>query len=218
VRSLGWGSIGLSVAVVMVASAASGQQFQISGYGGYQTAPHSGVTITGEAPFTTGWEGKSFTHPIYYGVRGTWWLDGLGLPNAGLSIDFSHTKVYSNPADWPADITHLEFTDGLNLLTANALYRFSSEDQFRPYVGAGLGIAVPHVELTRTSGSTFEYQYGGPTVQLMAGFDFMLDANWSVFAEYKGNFTMVDVAVDSGDRLQTDIVTNAINVGVSFHF
>jgi len=214
--------VGVAAATLLGAGGAAAQQFQVSAYGGYQTAPHSGVTITGADPeqFTTGWDGKSFANPIYYGVRGTWWLDGLGLPNAGLSIDFSHTKVYSNPNDWPAGsgITHLEFTDGLNLLTANAFYRFSTDDQFRPYVGLGAGISIPHVELTRTSGTTFEYQYGGPTVQVTAGIDYMLTDNWSVFAEYKGNFSMVDVEVDHGDRLTSDIITNALNVGVSFHF
>jgi lipid A oxidase len=211
---------GAGAAMLLGSSGAAAQQFQVSAYGGYQTAPHSGVNITDGTQFTTGWDGKSFANPIYYGVRGTWWLDGLGLPNAGLSIDFSHTKVYSDPGSWPASegFTHFEFTDGLNLLTANAFYRFSTEDQFRPYVGVGAGISIPHVELTRSSGTTSEYQYGGATVQLTAGFDYMLTENWSVFAEYKGNFSMVDVAVDSGDRLSSDIITNALNFGVSFHF
>lgn len=202
---------------VLASGGANAQQFQVSAYGGWQTAPHSNVTVTDGTEFWTAWEGRSFDMPPYYGARGTWWLDGLGMPNAGLSIDFSHAKVYGAPEDRPGGWTHFEFTDGLNLLTANAMYRFS-DDAFRPYVGLGLGITVPHVEVRRTEGTTHEYQFGGATFQVTAGAEYMLTENWSVFAEYKGNHSWVDVAIDSGDRLKTNIITNALNVGVSFHF
>jgi lipid A oxidase len=201
-----------------IATGVAAQDFQVSVYGGYQTAPHSGVEVTDGTSFTTGWDGKSFTAPIYYGARGTWWLDSLGMPNTGLSIDFSHTKVYSNPEDWPAGWTHFEFTDGLNLLTANALYSFTPDEQFRPYVGIGAGISIPHVEVIRDGNETWEYQFGGPTLQVTAGFDYMLTDNWSLFAEYKGNYSWVNVDIDSGDQLETKLITNALNVGVSFHF
>lgn len=206
------------LAAALFAGAAAAQEFQVSAYGGYQTAPHSNVSVDGMPGFRTAWEGKSFDMPPYYGVKGTWWLDSMGMPNAGLTIDFSHAKVYSDPADRPAGWTHFEFTDGLNLLTANATYRFWTEDAFRPYVAIGAGITVPHVEVNRPSGNTSEYQYGGPTVQLTAGADYMFAENWSVFAEWKFNHSWVDVEIDSGDRLQTNIITNALNVGVSFHF
>lgn len=198
--------------------AAQADQWQLSLYGGYQGAAHSLVTTTDGTSFYTGWDGLSFTMPPYYGVRGTWWMDSLGLPNAGLSIDFSHTKVYSRPEDRPADWTHFEFTDGLNLLTANAFYRFSTDGQWRPYVGVGAGVDLPHVELIRPSGTTWGYQYGGPSAQATAGFDYMFNDNWSMFAEVKMNYSMVDVAIDSGARLKTNLVTTALNVGVSFHF
>jgi len=213
----------LLVAVLVPASAAPAiaqQQFQLSAYGGYQGASHSRVYPSDEPSFLAGWEGHPFEFPIYYGVRGTWWLDDVGLPNTGLSIDFSHTKVYAddeafeNSGDW----TVLEFTDGLNILTANVLYKFFPDSEFRPYVGAGAGITIPHVEVTRPSGSTFEYQYGGPAVGLLAGFEYQFADNWSVFAEYKGNYSWVDVDIDSGASLQTDLVTHTVNAGVSFHF
>src|SRR5690606_11996991 len=117
----------------------------------------------------------------------------------GLSIDFAHAKVYAdeqafiNSGDW----TKLEFTDGLNILTANMLYKFFPESPLQPYVGAGVGITIPHVEVTRPSGTTFEYQYGGPAVQLQAGIEYRIHDNWSTFLEYKGNYSMVDVAIDS---------------------
>ena len=41
---------------------------------------------------------------------------------------------------------------------------------------------------------------------------------WSGFVEYKGNYSWVDVDIDSGATLKTDIMTNAVNAGISFHF
>lgn len=215
-----WGVALAALMPALAAGSASSQDFQISAYGGWQSAPHSHVTVTGSNPeeFTTGWDGKSFEMPPYYGVRGTWWMDSVGLPNTGLSIDFSHSKVYSLAEDRPAGWTKFEFTDGLNVLTANLLYRFDGFGGFVPYVGAGAGITIPHVEVTRSSGSTFEYQHGGPAAQIQAGVEYRFTENWAVFAEYKGNYSLVDVEIDGGDRLKSNIITNAVNVGVSLSF
>jgi len=192
----------------------------LSVYGGFQTAPHSDVEVSDGPDFTAEWEGQSFQMPPYYGIRGTWWMDNLGIPNLGLSVDFSHAKVYADSdtlasSGW----SHFEFTDGINLLTLNALYRMPIEGtKFVPYVGAGAGINVPHVEVTRASGTTFDYQLGGATVQAQAGLAYDFDENWSAFVEYKGNYSWVDVEIDSGASLKTNILTNAVNVGVSYRF
>lgn len=192
----------------------------VSVYGGFQTAPHSDIEVSDAPDFRAGWEGKSFEMPPYYGVRGTWWMDNLGQPNVGLSLDFSHAKIYADiktldASGWSA----FEFSDGINLLTLNALYRMPIEGtKFVPYVGAGAGINIPHVEVTRGSGRTFEYQLGGATVQAQAGVAYDFTKNWSAFVEYKGNYSWVDVDIDSGASLKTNILTNAVNVGVSYRF
>lgn len=214
----------LSIAVVALVTGAAlpaRAEMQLSIYSGYQTAPHSTVDVTGGTSFAAGWEGKSFASPPYYGVRGTWWLENLNRPNIGLSIDFSHAKVYADgetlrkSPGW----THFEFTDGINLITANALYRFQEPGRaWTPYVGAGAGINVPHVEVTRPSGRTFDYQVGGATLQAQAGVEYRFSGNWSVFAEYKGNYSFVNVDIDSGDKLKTRIITNAVNIGLSYHW
>ncbi|SMD16721.1 outer membrane beta-barrel protein [Rhizobium sp. RU36D] len=213
----------LSGAAFMAASSANAEDFNISVYGGYQTAPHSTVDVTGPtAPtsFTAGWDGKSFSAPPYYGVRGVWWLENFGKPNLGVSIDFSHAKVYADTdtlrkTGW----SHFEFSDGLNLLTLNGLYRFPIENtRFTPYVGAGVGLNIPHVEVTRGAFKTFEYQVGGATLQAQAGVDVKITDRWSMFAEYKGNYSWVDVDIDRGDKLKTNVLTNAINVGVTLKF
>ncbi|TCT38832.1 outer membrane protein [Martelella mediterranea] len=195
-------------------------EMAFSVYGGYQSAPHSEIDINNQDAFTAGWEGKPFTAPPHWGVRGTWWLDQFDMPNLGISLDYSHDKVYADSetlskSGW----SHFEFTDGINLLTLNALYRFPiKETKWTPYVGAGAGINVPHVEVTRASGETFDYQFGGATLQAQAGIAYSFLENWDAFLEYKATYSWVDVDIDSGDSLQTNIFTNAVNVGVSYRF
>ncbi|MBB4064282.1 outer membrane protein [Gellertiella hungarica] len=200
---------------------ASADDFDIQVYGGLQGAPHSTVSTSDGTEFTAGWEGNSFEMPLYLGARGVWWGAVDSMPDLGLSLDFTHAKVYADDetlASTPG-WTHFEFTDGLNLLTLNALYRFPIENtSFTPYVGAGAGINVPHVEVTRPSGITSEYQIGGATLQAQAGIDYRLTDRWSVFAEYKGNYSFVNVDIDNNATLDTNIWTNAVNFGVSFRF
>ena len=194
----------------------------LSVYGGYQTAPQSTVSVTDGTKFTAGWEGQSFQMPAYWGGRGTLWLNDFGYDNIGLAIDYSHSKVYADKdtlKNKTPGWTHFEFTDGLNLVTANVLYRFKAPERaWTPYLGAGLGANVPHVEVIRPSGKTWNYQLGGLTGQLMAGVDYRFTEHVSAFSEYKLNFSHIDVGIDSGDRLKTDILTQAINVGLSYNF
>lgn len=211
-------ALAFSLALSTANDASAEMQFSI--YGGFQTAPHSDVDVSDGTHFTAGWEGKSFSSPPYYGGRATWWLTDFNHPNLGFSIDYTHAKVYAdqetlNETGW----SHFEFTDGLNLLTANALYRFQKEGRkWTPYVGAGVGVNIPHVEVTRPSGTTFGYEFGGVTLQAQAGISYQITSRWSAFAEYKGNYSFVDVPIDNGDKLKTDILTNAVNVGLSFHW
>lgn len=194
----------------------------ISVYGGYQTAGDSKVKVSDGTKFTTDWEGKSFDMPPYWGVRATWWLNGMGYDNLGIALDYSHSKVYASEntlKNRTPGWTHFEFTDGLNLATINAIYRFPKAGQaWTPYVGAGLGAAIPHVEVIRPSGKTWDYQVGGVTGQLMGGIDYRFTDHISGFTEIKLNYSHVNVDIDSGDKLKTNIFTGAVNVGLSYHF
>lgn len=195
--------------------------FEISGYGGYQFSPHSDVDISGVGAqsFAAGWDTNPFQMPPYWGVRGTYWFEGGALSNWGVSLDFTHAKVYADDETLAkSGFTHFEFTDGINLLTLNALYKFDTGSNWKPYVGAGVGINVPHVEVTRATGRTFDYQFGGATLQAQAGVRYEFNDNWSVFTEYKGNYSWVDVDIDSGSSLKTRILTHAINFGVNYKF
>ncbi|MEO0636675.1 MAG: outer membrane beta-barrel protein [Pseudomonadota bacterium] len=212
----------VGASMLLTSTTVAAAEAQISVYGGYQTAPQSNVTISGafNQRFNAAWEGKPFAMPPYYGVRGTWWLPQHEA--FGVSLDFTHAKVYGTAATLAANgLREFEFTDGLNTITLNGLYRFDQKlAGFRPYVGAGLGVNVPYVEVDRIAapGATNGYQVGGISAQALAGLEFDITERVSAFTEYKFNYNRVNVNVDGGDRLSTTILTNAINIGLSFRF
>jgi lipid A oxidase len=206
---------------VLTAPGIARAEVELSFYGGWQTAPHSGVTVQGDSvvpdsDFTAGWEGRSFDAPPYYGLRATWWRN----ERFGFGLDLNHSKVYADDATLSATgYEHFEFSDGLNILTVNAYARWDSAlGDFTPYVGGGLGVAVPHVELTDGGSETFGYQVTGPAVAWMAGLSYPINDTWSVFGEYKGTYSVNEADLTGGGTLETDIITNAVNLGVSFNF
>lgn len=212
------------VTTLLLISASSGAAFaqsELSFYGGIQSAPHS--TVSGNDPggiglfdFTAGWEGRSLSLPPYYGFRYTRWTSDT----FGWGIDFNHAKVYADDATLAASgLTRLEFSDGINILTVNAYRRFPDTGwAVIPYVGAGVGVSIPHVEVDSAGGTTFEYQLTGPAVQVVAGASYPLNDRWSVFGEYKGTYSMNNADLTNGGTLDTNIVTNALNIGVSLGF
>lgn len=210
----------LGIALIAALPTATLAETVVSIYGGLQSLPHSKVTGTDQAAtdfaFTAGWEGRPFAMPPYYGIRVTRWIND----SWGYSVDFAHSKAYADDETLVASgFSVLEFTDGINVLTLNALRRFGGERRWTPYVGLGLGISVPNVEITPTTGiDTFEYQYGGLAAQFQLGVDYAINDKWSLFTEYKMNYVMIDVDMTGGGNLQTDLVVNALNFGVSRSF
>ncbi|MBN9886997.1 outer membrane beta-barrel protein [Salipiger abyssi] len=206
----------------LAASQVAAQDFEISVYTGWQTAPHS--RVSGDYPGTgadydalIGWEGKSFEMPPYYGIRGTWWR----TETFGLAVEMTHSKVYA-PDDERKKLgfDRMEFTDGHNILTVNAMKRWPDQwGSATPYVGAGLGIAVPHVDVETTSGDkTYGYQLTGPAAKLLAGISYPVSDRFSVFGEYQFTYSSNEADLDGGGSLETDIKTNALNFGISMKF
>lgn len=212
--------LALSLLALLTAVPAAAE-FELSVYTGVQTSPHSNVKGNepdglGTFNFTAAWEGKSGEMPPYYGIRGTWWQPN----NWGYGVEFNHAKVYADGKTKSENgFDRLEFTDGLNLLTVNVFRRFPLQtSRFLPYLGAGLGVAVPHVDVKTENSTTFEYQYTGPAVQWVAGVSYPVSDRWSVFGEYKGSYSQNSADLDGGGKIETNIVTNALNLGVSFNF
>ncbi len=191
-------------------------------YGGLQGARPSDVTFAGDrvvpdADYTIAWEGKSLDTPLYYGLRATYWKSGT----IGYGLDFTHAKVYPKDGELPAGFDLLELSDGLNILTANVYRRWPGgfhNGQVTPYVGAGLGVSVPYVEVEYDDSVTGGYQYTGPAAALIAGVSYDLTDRWGLFAEYKATYSQNTGDLETGGTVKTDIVTNAINFGVSYTF
>ena len=55
-------------------------------------------------------------------------------------------------------------------------------------------------------------------VALMAGASYEVTDSVSVFGEYKGTYSQNEADLVGGGTLESDIVTNALNLGVSFNF
>ena len=207
----------LLIATILISPMLAFAESELSVYGGVQGSPHSTVenTKTG-IPFYTGWKGASLDFPIYIGFRYTNWIDD----DWGYAINYTHTKAISTDQGGPNDLngyTRLQFTDGANPLTAIALKRFAYRD-IKPYIGVGLGISVPHPEIKwGSSAYTFNYQYGGPVATAVAGFSYPYNEKWSLFTDFQMHYMKLNVAIDGG-RLKTNLITNALNFGVSYCF
>ncbi|MDG1521257.1 MAG: outer membrane beta-barrel protein [Yoonia sp.] len=210
----------LSALAIIALPATAMAEVELSFYGGLQSALESDVAVSGDSVIpdrtdTLTWEGRSFDAPPYYGWRATYWAS----PEFGYGLDFAHNKVYPKDDVLPAGYSKLEFTDGLNTLTVNAYRRWENAIAgLTPYVGGGVGLSIPHVEVVSGASETFGYQVTGPAATWIAGASYPISDQWSVFGEYKGNYTQNDADLDTGGSLSTNIITNAVNVGVSFRF
>jgi len=195
-------------------------EIEFSFYTGQQTAPGSDISVQGDvvipdADFSLDWEGRPLDWPLYAGFRITKWQ----TETFGWGLDYAHNKTYPKDDILPAGYSALEFTDGLNTWTLNAYRRWP--DQFgdaTPYIGVGLGLSVPGVEVTYLGSRTFEYQVTGFAATWLAGVSYPISNSWGVFGEYKGTYTTNDVDLDTGGTLSTDIFTNAFNIGVSYTY
>lgn len=196
-------------------------EFELSAYGGYQTSPHSDLTgdVAG-VPINKfiGWSGKPFAMPPYYGLRATYWKDN----NTGWALEWTHAKVYAG-ADMAPEFSRLEFTDGLNLITVNYAKRWPGKwNNFTPYVSGGIGIALPHVDITPVSTGvrTYGYQLTGAAARLTAGASYDITDNWRAFGEYQFTVSSNTAELDGpgGGTLSTRIITNSLNIGISYAF
>jgi len=211
--------IRIATAVIFLADGPAAAETELSFYGGTQSVPHS--RITGSRADTTtfsnliGWKGKSFSPPPYYGARVMFWQPS----NIGFGVELTHAKAYAPAAEIPAGFTRLEFTDGHNIITADVMKRWPNKwGKITPYIGGGVGIALPHVDITENGNRTYGYQLTGPAVKLTAGVKYQLNDKWALFTEYQFTWTENKAKLAGGGSLKGRIITNALNFGVSYSF
>jgi lipid A oxidase len=215
----------LALTAALVVAPAPAGELEIGAFGGANWAAHNVSVIEKNgvsAWYVPTWTGQSFTNPIYYGVQAIYWSDML--PDWGFGIDFTHAKAYADLTD-PAIapfFSVLEFTDGLNQLTANVFKKWDFDNGFRAYVGAGAGIGIPHVEITTTPAnpigvsSTFEYQVTGAVVQVVGGVSYRIFDHLRAFAEYKLAYQWNDARLVGGGTFSNQFVTQHLAAGLSY--
>ncbi|OUW01532.1 MAG: hypothetical protein CBD16_05475 [Betaproteobacteria bacterium TMED156] len=201
--------------------------YEFSLYGGFNNAAHSSVNFSGASSSygvtdgkysTDGWEGESFESPIYYGYRLSYIFSEDSLFE--FAIDFNHSKVKAKSL--PAGLKRLEFTDGINTLTGIIIYKvdkiFENDFEIKPYVGFGIGLAYPHVDVESNSAKTYDYQHTGAAYQILAGAKYQLSDSWKTFAEYRLTYTPIEADLDGGGKIETDILNNQVSVGIVYSF
>ena len=89
-----------------------------------------------------------------------------------------------------------------------------------PYSGAGVGVAIPHVEVTLTGGAkpTYEYQLTGIAAQVLAGLEYKLNEKWSLFAEGRFSYSNIDADLKGGGYAKTDLWSPQLAIGLSYRF
>jgi lipid A oxidase len=187
------------------------------------------------------YEGRDFETPPYYGVRLSYFL--AEHPHWGLGAEFFHAKMYLdtgetvhvtgtragapvNDSERVGDtIQSFNASHGLNFLTLDAIYRWlpgrRGEDflgRFQPYVGAGAGVAIPHVESMINGMSYGDYQWHGPAIQGFVGTNFDLIRHLSLFVEYKFTYANLDGLSIPGGSIDVTPLTHHLVSGLSFHF
>lgn len=223
----------------------AGAELFLSGYLGVSSTYDSDVELNrpGGTSLTfidVSWDDDSFSAPPYYGFRIGYWFNEY--PNWAVAVDFTHAKMYgelnrtasvsgtrsgapvSEQEPLGETFEVLEFSDGHNLLTLNGMYRWMDLGtpgqgflyRLQPYVIAGLGIAVPHVEVTVEGSRTFQYQVTGLAAQTGAGLDVDITRWFSVFAEYRLSYAEIDADLEGEGTLKTEPWTHHITFGVTF--
>lgn len=218
-----------ALAATLLTATPAAAEFELSLYLGTQSVQES--TGSGTRPDGTtfsrrfNWKGRPFESPLYYGGRAIWWTQN----NFGFGLEGTHTKAYASAADLAAiGFDRFELSDGHNIITANIMKRWPGafrQARFTPYVGAGVGIAIPHVDalVTGASNRTYDYEVTGPAVRGIAGLKYDLNDKWALFSEYQITWSDNDITIDpdpaqSPGNLSTEIITHAVNVGISYSF
>jgi lipid A oxidase len=227
-------------------------EFVISGLTGFSDAFNSDLNLhenngTDLTFHDASYHTKDFGEDApYYGARLTYFLSRES--HWGFGLEFLHCKTFldsdkslhvtgtrdGSPVNDTESvgntITDFHCAHGLNYLTADTFYRFFLADpdehfigRFQPYLGAGLGITIPHVVMQLPNQPGYEdYEFGGFGAQAIAGLSFGITKHIQLFTEYKFTYAHLDHlnfnnGVTSG-TVTFDSMANHLVFGVSYRF
>jgi len=238
---------GLQFAAILLVSAFSAKaEFVVSAFTAKTIDEDNDVKVkqTGGTDLTfhdAQFQGKDFESPQYYGLRAMYFLHE-DKPGFGFGVEFFHDKEYMKTGgnlhvtgtrggipvndNEPVNNTIQNFNNshGMNFLLGDVFYRWvfganhgAFVQRLRPYIGAGAGIVIPHVESEVYGVSKQQYEFGGPGVQAVVGLDVKLTKHFSIFSEYKFTYADLDESIPNGS-IQFQPMTHHFAFGVSFHF
>lgn len=178
-------------------------------------------------------ESRSFDPPLYYGVRGSYFLPRM--PYFGIEAELIHLKVFSNPQQrvrvtgvrrgTPANgelplgeiVQQYSISHGVNLLLFNAAVRHAPSGRVILSARTGVGPTLPHTE-SRIEGQSLEqYELGRIAWQAAAGAEVRLWKGLFVLGEYKFSRTRQSGKVFSGTA-ESLLRTHHGVLGLSYHF
>jgi hypothetical protein len=219
-------------------------QWIAGGYIGEAHTLNSGLTIRQPALATDisfhdiSYRGESFQPPLYYGVRGGYFLRSRW----GVEAEFTHLKVFANvdriaavtgtlngaPIDYRepvnAIVQRFSISHGVNLLLANAIFRHelwrsNNERSARAYLSLrlGAGATIPHAESTVQQRTDEHYQVGSPALQFAGTIELRICKRWYWMGEYKFTRTSEQVDVSSGIA-KSLLQTHHVVTGPNIHF
>jgi len=234
---------GLSLVAVIFPQLATASEVSIGLYFGKAFAMPGDLSVSRkngsrEIYKNVNWHDHSFKLPLYYSVRLMYWPDSGG--ENGVALDFTHAKLYSNlqervtvnyvDADGLREdqqllgdkFTRLAFSHGYNLLTVNILYRSSVEEQdsftdVSAYFGAGLGIAMPHVEIIFEDNVVDQYQHVGLVYQGIAGISFGPQSGFPLGLDYKVSYGDAAIDLSNQTKIEFSPLLHHFSMGPVFH-
>ena len=187
-------------------------------------------------------EGRDFSSPPpYYGLRFLWFPPEAS--HWGFGGEFFHMKLFAETGDtvhvtgrrdgmsiddyeqFHDTIQSFNLSHGLNYALGDIVYRWSPGDRgkdflghLQPYVGFGLGVAIPHVESNIDGVFHQEYQLRGPGVQGLGGVNVNLTQHWALMFEYKFTYANLGALDIPGGSIEVTPLTHHLVTGITFSF
>lgn len=179
-------------------------------------------------------DSRSFEPPLYYGLRGGYFLNQL--PLLGFEAEFIHLKVFSDPrqrvrvngqrrgvpieGELPLGeiVQQYSISHGVNLLLFNAAARRGFQDGRVILTGrVGVGPTLPHTESRIEGEAQEQYEIGSLAWQAAGGAEFKLWRRLYLLGEYKFTRTRQRGKVSAGNA-ESLLRTHHGVFGLSYHF
>lgn len=194
----------------------------LSVYAGF-TVPHD-ASVTNHDTHESGQ--MSFHNSLNFGAKAGYWFTGQGAPYLGIQLDAnvnnSRIREIITSTGVVAPVTSKA---SVSTLTANLLLR-SDEGDIRPYIGVGAGVFYidigPGQKPVVALGINSNGWCGGPDTaigfQAMAGADFVITKNLSLFAEYRYNTAKFSLETKTYIPFDITYKASQLDGGITYNF